>query len=133
MRANLDAYGIVNQRFRSINWNAEATAPQTAVVCIIAALLSSCYTGFVFGVSNNQFHLPIMERLYDEPQFAKDAFVQSLKYFSSGVWLTLAAVPKFADGDTAFSCCCSMLHDCCRWSASCAVHRCLASTACANV
>lgn len=98
MRANLDADGIANQRFRSINWNAEATAPQTAVVCIIAALLSCCFTGFVFGVSNNQFHLPIMERLYDEPQFANDAFVQSLKYFSFGVWLTLAAVPKFADG-----------------------------------
>ena len=60
MRANLDAQGIANQRFRSINWNAEATAPQTAVVCIIAALLSCCFTGFVFGVSNNLFHLPIM-------------------------------------------------------------------------
>lgn len=98
MPANLDAYGIANQRFRGINWNAEATALQTAAVCIVAAFVSCCFTGFVFGVSNNQFHLPIMERLYDEPQFATDAFVQSLRYFSSGVWLILASGPKFADG-----------------------------------
>ncbi len=98
MRANLDTPGIANQRMRSINWNAEATTLQTAAVCAVAALLSCCFTGFVFGVSNNQFHLPIMERLYDEPQFANDAFVQSLRYFSSGVWLILAAGPKFADG-----------------------------------
>ncbi len=98
MRANLDTPGIADQRIRSIDWNAEATTLQTAAVCAVAALLSCCFTGFVFGVSNNQFHLPIMERLYDEPQFAKDAFVQSLRYFSSGVWLVLAAGPKFTDG-----------------------------------
>ncbi|WP_407155555.1 hypothetical protein [Bradyrhizobium sp. STM 3557] len=55
------------------------------------------HTGFVFGIDNNIFHLPIMAGLYDEPQFHDDAFIQSLRYFASGVWLLLAHAEHYLD------------------------------------
>lgn len=93
-----DTAGVFGQHSRASDWSANATPWQSAALCLAGALLSCVFTGFVFGISNNQFHLPIMEHLYDEPQFAQDAFVQSLKYFSSGIWLFLRALPKMADG-----------------------------------
>ena len=62
---------------------------ETLLVAAIAAALSLLHKGFVFGVENNLFHLPIVAGLYDEPQFHDDAFIQSLRYFSSGIWLLL--------------------------------------------
>ncbi|MFL9967001.1 hypothetical protein PQR02_39960 [Paraburkholderia sediminicola] len=50
------------------------------------SLLSLAITGFTIE-NNNIFHLPILEGLWREPQFAHDAFIQSLRYFSSGFWL----------------------------------------------
>lgn len=55
----------------------------------MGAALSWLATGFVFGISNNVFHLPIVAGLHALPQFADDAFVQSLRGFSSGLWMLL--------------------------------------------
>jgi hypothetical protein len=82
----------------SIDLNANATAAQTAIICAAVALLSCFVTGYSFGVSNQQFYLPIVERLYDEPQFKDDIFIQSLRYYSSGIWLAIGAGPKYGDG-----------------------------------
>ena len=51
--------------------------------------LSWLATGQVFGAGNNVFHLPIVHGLATLPQFADDAFVQSLHGFSSGLWMLL--------------------------------------------
>jgi hypothetical protein len=65
------------------------TGLETMMIAAGAALLSLAYTGFTFGVSNNLFHLPIVAGLYNEPQYHDDAFIQSLRHFSSGVWMLL--------------------------------------------
>jgi hypothetical protein len=82
-----------------------AVAPlwQTAILCVGAALLSLLFTGWVFGVDNNVFHLPILHRLYDADQFRGDAFVQSLRHYSSGIWLLLAGrADDLGDGRLLF-------------------------------
>jgi hypothetical protein len=63
----------------------------------IGSLLSVLITGFVLGSSNNLFHLPIVAGLFDEPQYKDDAFIQSLRYFASGVWLLLRGSEKYID------------------------------------
>lgn len=57
-----------------------------AALLIGLSTLSLAITGFTIG-NNNIFHLPILEGSWREPQFAHDAFMQSLRYFSSGFWL----------------------------------------------
>jgi hypothetical protein len=74
--------------------DADAGRVQTLMICSTAALLSCLFTGSVFGVNNNLFHLPIVYGLYDEEQFRNDAFIQSLRFYSSGVWLLLSGVAK---------------------------------------
>lgn len=101
MALNLKADSVPAQTSIRIDLGAEATSAQTAMICAAAALLSCLFTGYVFGVSNQQFYLPIVDRLYDEPQFAGDVFMQSLRYFASGIWLVVAAGPKYADGGYA--------------------------------
>ncbi len=59
------------------------------VFALAGAAVSLAITGFVFAAENNIFHLPIVARLYDEPQYADDAFIQSLRSYSSGLWLLL--------------------------------------------
>jgi len=66
------------------------------------ALLSVVVTGYVFPTSNNLFHLAIVERLYDLPEFAGDAFIQSLRYFSSGLWMILAGSAQWIAPEKAF-------------------------------
>ncbi len=56
----------------------------------MAALFSILYSGFAPFVNNNIYHLPILRADFDQPQFAQDAFVQSLRHFSSGLWLVLS-------------------------------------------
>ena len=56
---------------------------------LLGAALSLAATGFVFGLDNNLFQLPILGRLYDLPQFADDPFQQSLRHYASGVWRLL--------------------------------------------
>ncbi|EJN12498.1 hypothetical protein PMI42_04156 [Bradyrhizobium sp. YR681] len=70
---------------------------ETISVAVIASAVSVLHTGFVFGIINNQYHLPIVAGLYNEPQYHDDAFIQSLRYFASGVWLVLSGIEKHFD------------------------------------
>ena len=75
----------------------------TFAIAAIVSALSLLHTGFVFGIENNLFHLPIVAGLYDEPQYRDDAFIQSLRYFASGVWLLLGNAEKhFGDVQALF-------------------------------
>lgn len=67
-----------------------------------AALTSLVMTGYVFGINNNLFHLPIVDKLYDEPQFYDDKFIQSLHQFASGVWLLLEGSSSWFDTELLF-------------------------------
>lgn len=62
------------------------------MILLFCALLSIAISGHRSGAANNLFHLPILEKLYDEPQFASDAFVQSLRHYASGFWMLLAGM-----------------------------------------
>ncbi|TYL88201.1 hypothetical protein [Bradyrhizobium cytisi] len=66
----------------------------TLVIAAFAAVVSLLRTGFAFGIWNNLFHLPIVGGLGNEPQFHDDAFIQSLRYFASGVWILLNDTQK---------------------------------------
>jgi hypothetical protein len=66
-----------------------------AVLAAIGAAVSLAVTGYQFGILNNLFHLPIVADLYDEPQFAQDPFIQSLRYFSSGIWMLLDGSARY--------------------------------------
>lgn len=48
--------------------------------------------GFSFGIANNIYHIPIVLKLYDLPQFANDAFIQSLRHFVSFIYFLMALV-----------------------------------------
>ena len=61
----------------------------------LGAAVSLALTGYQFGILNNLFHLPIVAALYDEPQFAGDRFIQSLRFFSSGVWMLLDGSSRY--------------------------------------
>jgi hypothetical protein len=98
MALNLKTARVPALASHKIDLTAQATSAQTAMICVAAALLSCIFTGYVFGVSNQQYYLPIVERLYDEPQFKNDIFIQSLRYYASGIWLTIGAGPKYQDG-----------------------------------
>jgi hypothetical protein len=65
----------------------------------LGTALSMALTGYVTGLWNNLFHLPILAGLSTLPQFARDPFIQSLPHYASGFWLMLAGV---APGDAAF-------------------------------
>ena len=84
----------LSSRFVLFNGEAEtaaATAPrEMLLIAAVASALSMISTGFLFGIDNNVFHLPIVAGLYDEPQFHDDAFIQSLRHFASGIWLLLS-------------------------------------------
>ncbi|WP_426421729.1 hypothetical protein [Bradyrhizobium genosp. A] len=67
---------------------------ETLVIAAFAAVVSLLRTGFVFGIENNLFHFPIVAGLGNEPQFHDDAFIQSLRYFASGVWILLNDAQK---------------------------------------
>jgi hypothetical protein len=76
--------------------------PSFWTAAISGAILSLIVTGYEFPANNNVFHLPIVGRLYDEPEFAGDAFVQSMRYFSSGLWLILAGSAEWVEPRRAF-------------------------------
>jgi hypothetical protein len=71
--------------------------PAFLVVAAIGSVVSIVATGFVVGVRNDIYYLPIINALYDESQFANDSFIQSLRYFSSGLWILLSGVAKYVD------------------------------------
>ncbi len=74
------------------------------ILAVLGGLLSVGVSGFVFGTNNNVFHLPIVASLYDQPQFAGDAFIQSLRHFSSGIWMIFAGSAAWIDPSTLFAC-----------------------------
>jgi hypothetical protein len=51
-----------------------------------AAALSIGTQGFVFGYSNNVYHVPIVEHWVRSPVFSGDPFIASLRYYVSGLW-----------------------------------------------
>lgn len=61
-------------------------------------MLSIALSGHQSGAANNIYHLPILSRLYDAPQFAGDVFVQSLRQYASGFWLLFRGVAPGAAG-----------------------------------
>jgi hypothetical protein len=64
----------------------------TPVVCLALAVLSIWLQGFQFGVDNNVFHLPIVLRWYDLPQFADDPVMQSLRRYATPVFPALGLI-----------------------------------------
>lgn len=60
------------------------------IVASIAAGFSLIASGHVSGFNNNAFHLNIIAGLWNDPQFASDAYIQSLKHFASGFWWPFA-------------------------------------------
>lgn len=67
------------------------------IAAAIGALISVVSIGFVFGIENNVYHLPIVGAIYEEPQFAQDPFIQSLRFYASGLWLLLRGVDRHVD------------------------------------
>jgi hypothetical protein len=75
--------------------HASALPSEPAALFLIAALgavVSLIATGHTVGVRNDIYFQPILAALYDEPQFANDAYVQSLHYYSSGLWQLLSGL-----------------------------------------
>jgi len=73
-----------------------------SLLALLLAMLSSVETGFYYGKSNNIFHIPIALKLYELPQFADDAFYQSLRYYSSVLWPLLATFTTEANAPDVF-------------------------------
>lgn len=72
---------------------APPAGPWAVLICVCAATLGSLFVdGFQFGVHNNVYHVPYVLGWDRLPAFADDAFVQSLRYFTSAVWLLLRAL-----------------------------------------
>lgn len=80
----LDCAGVLSTR-AGLSWAG------WALLLVALSLLSIGVTGFAID-NNNIFHLPILEALWREPQFAHDPFIQSLRYFSSGFWMLQTGV-----------------------------------------
>lgn len=59
---------------------------------LIAAVtvISFLYSGYSPVFNNNIYHIPLLLESYDLPQFSGDAFIQSLRHFSSGFWILFA-------------------------------------------
>lgn len=86
---------------RAIGWRGASPKTETIAVallrvgslpliCLGLALLSVALQGFQIGVDNNVFHLPIVLRWYDLPQFADDPVIQSLRRYSTPVFTALS-------------------------------------------
>ena len=71
--------------------------PGFIVVPVFGGIVSTMLSGFLFGTGPNVYHLPIVANLYDEPQYANDTFIQSLRYFFSGLWLLLRGSDRWID------------------------------------
>ncbi|GBQ28198.1 hypothetical protein HLH34_01210 [Gluconacetobacter azotocaptans] len=62
----------------------------TFAIASFGAFLSIVLSGQIGGQLNNFYHLSILAGLYNEPQFANDLFIQSLRFYSSGFWQLLS-------------------------------------------
>ncbi len=72
---------------------------------LLGGLLSLIVIGYIFGGDNNFFHLPIVAQLYNEPQFAHDPFIQSLRFYASGFWFLLKGSDHYIDPAWLFLVC----------------------------
>ena len=72
------------------------------LVCLALALLSWRLQGFAFGTDNNVFHIPIVLRWFDLPQFSGDPFVQSLRDYATPVYAFLGLFANEANIETVF-------------------------------
>src|ERR1700760_1208386 len=70
---------------------------QLILISAIGSLICFAIVGFVLGINNNLFTLPIVGDLSREPQFAHDSLIQSLRYYSSGPWILLSGAAKYVD------------------------------------
>ena len=93
------AGGAWSQR---LHLRAETLAP---ALCLILAFASITVQGFAFGVDNNLFHIPIVLRWYDLPQFAHDAFIQSLRRYATPVFPALSLVSDEGNVRAVFLAC----------------------------
>ena len=59
---------------------------QLLSLACLAAAVSIGLQGYYFGVINNSYHIPIVEGWFNDPQFATDQYIQSLRYHTSYVW-----------------------------------------------
>ncbi|MDE1187844.1 MAG: hypothetical protein PW844_15385 [Pantoea sp.] len=66
-------------------------------------LVSFLLSGYLPLYNNNIYHTPILLKTYDLPQFANDAFVQSLRYFSSGFWIVFAGAGFYVNVKVFFA------------------------------
>ena len=71
-------------------WNVDLI--EVLLIATAGALISLIATGCVLGVRNDLYFLPIAGALYDQPQFAHDLFIQSLRHYASGPWMILGGV-----------------------------------------
>jgi hypothetical protein len=89
-------------RFQSASPQAQALL----FIAVVALSVVSIYVqGFGFGISNNVYHIPITLGLIDLPQFADDAFYQSLHGFVSPVWPLLSTFTNEGNIQTVFFVC----------------------------
>lgn len=81
---------------RARNARTAITATIATIAIVVAALISVTVHGFVFGINNNIFHIPLALKWADDPIFANDQFIQSLRHFTSLVWV---GVQRIATND----------------------------------
>lgn len=81
----------------------ETDAVGFAVIAVLGATLSMVATGYVFGTGSNFYSLPVIGRLYDEPQFQSDVYMQSLRYYAAGPFLLLRGADRFIDPRSLFA------------------------------
>lgn len=81
---------------------AGAGLPTLALLAMAAAALTVWLQGFVFGWSNNLFQVPVVEGWPDEPAFADDSWVQSLRWFASWVWSFAALLAPLIGTENTF-------------------------------
>ncbi len=63
-----------------------------ATIAITFAMMSVLLQGYYYGAGNNVFHIPIALRLYDDPVFHDDMFIQGLRSFASLFWLAVSQI-----------------------------------------
>ena len=63
-----------------------ASTASVLLLGCVAAAVSIGLQGFYFAVINNSYHIPIVDGWIDNPHFASDQYIQSLRYHTSYVW-----------------------------------------------
>jgi hypothetical protein len=66
-------------------------------IAVLGSIIMLATTGHLVGVRNDIYFQPILAGLYDEAQFAGNAYIQSLHHYSSGLWLALSGAERVVD------------------------------------